>query len=217
LWQLGLKGARLDVGNTTALKSAAEALVWLHTSHLSGLPAYPHASSRLDEAAAVIAAAAPDQRDSILSLIDRLQALRPHLEARPAVALHGDLHLQNFIVTAQGTGLIDLDTLAAGDPVEDLASFAAALYGAGLAGGVPEDDTRRYVANFIAAYELCGGWQIPPRDLNWHIAAALITERALRAVTRMKPDLPTPEALLHLASCFVAAAGQAKAGMEAFA
>jgi hypothetical protein len=51
---------------------------------------------------------------------------------------------------------------------------------------------------------------VPELDLQWHLAATLITERALRAVTRIKADLPSPEALLLLASRF-AAAGQALA------
>lgn len=217
LWQFGLEGARLDLRNAAALTSAAEALAALHATHVSGLPAHPRFSTRLDEAAEVIAAAAPEQREHTLEFVTRLRELRPHLAARPAATLHGDLHLKNFIVTARGVALIDLDTLALGDPLEDLASFAAALYSAGLAGGVPEDHTRRDAANFIAAYERSSGWHIPELDLNWHIAAALITERALRAVTRMKADQPSLEALLHLASSFVAAAGQSVAGMEAFA
>src|SRR4029079_10281389 len=106
---------------------------------------------------------------------------------------------------------------AAGDPLEDVASFTAALYSAGLADNVPQRENEHRVKAFVSAYEHSSGWRIPTLDLNWHIAAALTTERAFRAVTRMKSDLPSTEVLLNLASRFVARAEQAAAGMEAVA
>ena len=216
LWQSGLEGARLDLRDPAALTGAAEALASLHGSDVSGLRAHPSFSGRLDEAAEVIAAAAPDHSRPTVELIQRLRELQQYLVARPAATLHGDLHLKNFIVTTGGVALIDLDTLAMGDPLEDLASFVAALYSAGLAGGVPEDHTRRDAANFIAAYARSTGWHVPGLDLDWHIAAAVLTERALRAVTRMKPDQPSLETLLLLGSRFAQTAARSVAGSEAF-
>jgi aminoglycoside phosphotransferase (APT) family kinase protein len=152
-----------------------------------------------------------------MALIRRLRALHPSIAGRPPATLHGDLHIKNFIVSVAGVALIDLDTLAAGDPLEDVASFTAALYSAGLADNVPERENELRVKSFVSAYERLSGWSIRTLDLNWHIAAALTTERAFRAVTRMKPDLPPTEVLMNLAARFVARAEQAAAGVGVLA
>jgi hypothetical protein len=194
MWQLGITGVGPDVHSQENLEGAAAALAELHCSHVSGLPAYVSTARRLDEAAGVITAALPDRRDRIAALIQLLRAQSAQLAERPRVTLHGDLHLKNFIVTEQGVALIDLDTLALGDPIEDLASFAAALLSSGAA-----RPSVCVTPAFVEAYERAAGWHVPEFDLNWHIAAALLTERVLRAVTRMKPDSPSPDVLIDLA------------------
>jgi Ser/Thr protein kinase RdoA (MazF antagonist) len=202
LWQLGLKGAGLNVRAPHELEAAALALGVLHRSHISNLLEYPSTASRLDATAEVIGDAMPDHRDRILALVGRLRAQSIRLSARRPATLHGDLHLKNFIVAPKGVALIDLDTLAAGDPLEDLASFAAALCSAGLADSVPVQETQRRVRAFVEAYQRTSGCIVPEFDLNWHIAAALTTERALRAVTRMKADSPSPGVLIDMAASF---------------
>jgi hypothetical protein len=209
MWQLGVKGAGLNIRAPHELEAAAMALAALHRSRVSGLPEYPSTASRLDATADVIGDAMPDHRETILVLIRRLRDESIHLGTRPPATLHGDLHLKNFIVTSKGVALIDLDTLAAGDPLEDLASFAAALCSSGLADGVPVEQTQQHVTAFVKAYERASGWDVPEFDLNWHIAAALTTERALRAVTRMKADSPSPGVLIDMASSFAQLAEEA--------
>lgn len=214
MWQLSVGGAGLNVRARCELESAAMVLARLHQSAVSALPAYPSAISRLHQAAEVVGAAMPDYADSIDTLVRELHRRSECLAKRRPATLHGDLHLKNFLVLRDHVALIDLDTLAFGDPVEDLASFAAAQYSAGLAEGIPEDESRRSVTAFIKAYEWASGLSIPEFDLNWHIAAALTTERALRAVTRMKSDSPSPDALLDVAWRFARLAQPAAEAIE---
>jgi phosphotransferase family enzyme len=214
MWQLGVKGAGFDARAPQELEAAASALAALHRSRVTNLPEYPPTVSRLDATAEVIGDAMPDHREAILVLIRRLRAQSVQLAKRPPATLHGDLHLKNFIVTPKGVALIDLDTLAAGDPLEDLASFAAALCSSGLADGVPADETQQRVTAFVKAYERAAGWNVPQFDLNWHIAAALTTERALRAVTRMKADSPSPAVLIDMASGFAERAEEASTRVQ---
>lgn len=215
VWQLGLNGSPLNVRSRDDIAGAAVALAELHRSPIKGLPAYSRTLDRIGEAADVIATAVPSHREETMALIGRLRALSSRLTHRSPVTLHGDLHLKNFLVTPRGVALIDLDTLATGDPVEDLASFAAALYATGLAVNAPLDAARGRVAEFITAYEHVTGLTIPEFDLHWHVAATLTTERALRAVTRMKPDSAPLEMLISLAGHFSELAEKVLSKMEA--
>jgi Ser/Thr protein kinase RdoA (MazF antagonist) len=112
--------------------------------------------------------------------------------AGPAVCLHGDLHPKNGIVTQDGVALIDLDQSAAGPAAADVGSLLAGLrYGRriGLLSGSAE---RRLSAAFLAGY--ASTRPLPPMaSLRWSMAAALLAERALRAVNRVRP-----EGLVHL-------------------
>lgn len=73
-------------------------------------------------------------------------ALRP----APGCVIHGDLSLDQVIVDGHGLGLIDLDRVRVGDPLDDLASLLAA---AGLE-ALPSGGA-------AAGAELVGRWQAP--------------------------------------------------------
>jgi aminoglycoside phosphotransferase len=129
---------------------------------------------------------------------------QPHLAARaaallralegtsPAAAdcalLHGDVHPKNVFVTAAGRiVLIDLDNVGRGDAHADVGSFLAALRYRRLAGPLSAAHERELGEAFLAGYRRAGG-ELDPGALAWNTAAALLAERALRAVNRVRPS-----------------------------
>jgi hypothetical protein len=171
-----------------AMRSFGTALAVFHD--LAGsddaLPAFERLQPARQRAAAdIIAAARPDVAATAHRLAAGL-ADRPPVAGAPPVGLHGDVHLKNALIAEERVSLIDLDDAGLGPAAADIGSAIAMLrYQALLTG-----DTRR-VRVFQQA--LLDGYRTrrrPPamEELRWHIAAALLSERALRAVTRVRLD-----------------------------
>jgi aminoglycoside phosphotransferase len=137
----------------------------------------------IERAAATIARARPDCVGSIADLLDAL------LEAWPAAAatvcLHGDVHLKNAIVSGGAVVLIDLDQVSTGPSAADLGSLLAALRYSRVVGELTAADEQAQARAFLAGYATV---REPPGEasLQWHVAAALFAERALRTVTRVR-------------------------------
>ncbi len=211
LWQRGLPGAPLPALQVSSrrfislLTRAAEAVAWLHQSSLPDLPTVTvtELNRRLDETARLITHLRPDAAESPGRLVERLKGGAGKLQARPRSVLHGDLHWQNFLASGDQVALIDLDNLCAGDALQDVGSFIAGLYYRGLLEGIPTRMTRLIADEFVQAYRAAAGAEFPAADLAWHIAAALIYERAARCVTRLKDGrLALIDDLLALAASF---------------
>ncbi|MEA2284644.1 MAG: hypothetical protein QOJ21_687 [Solirubrobacteraceae bacterium] len=150
------------------------------------LPAFERLQPARQRAAAdLIAAARPDVAGTAHRLAAAL-ADRPPVAGAPPVGLHGDVHFKNGLIAEERVSLIDLDQAGLGPAAADIGSAIAKLrYQALLTG-----DTRR-VRVFQQA--LLDGYRTrrrPPamEELRWHIAAALLSERALRAVNRVRLD-----------------------------
>ncbi len=100
--------------------------------------------------------------------------------------LHGDVHGGNALVTAGGIALIDLDDVSRGPAAADLGSFFATLRyrqltGAGERAAAPTGRSQR-------CSTATGRTAPPAATIAWHEAAALLVERAQRAITRVRPD-----------------------------
>jgi uncharacterized protein (DUF2252 family) len=67
----------------------------------------------------------------------------------PLVHAHGDAHLEQYAVAAEGRGLADFDASAVGPPVVDLARFATSVV---LAWPKDERAARSAIDAFVAAY-----------------------------------------------------------------
>ena len=128
--------------------------------------------------------------------------------------LHGDLHLKNFLVCDGHAELIDLDTLHAGDPLEDLGSFAASLIHRAALGEMEMRDADAAVGRFVETYSRLVPWEISRRNLAAHIACALVAERACRSITRCKGDVV--EALLVKARATLSESASAHDTMARF-
>jgi hypothetical protein len=79
--------------------------------------------------AQLVATIAPELRPALEVLTARFAAEAAAVAARSGAVVHGDLHEGQLIVDPGGaiTGLLDVDDLSAGDPVDDLATLIGHL------------------------------------------------------------------------------------------
>ena len=96
-------------------------------------------------------------------LRSRYEAVLPKLPERPVPStsgrprlVHGDLHDRNVLL-GRRVGLLDLDGLRLGDPVEDVGNLAAHLVLRSLQRNAPADEGRRQAAVLFEAYRRAGG------------------------------------------------------------
>lgn len=183
-----LKGANLRRG----LHNLGSTLAALHACSLpENLPRFKRLDvEKLQRAALLISRARPDVASLAGTLASELLCQLPPPD--DFVCLHGDVHPKNGIALDGKVTLIDLDQAAAGPAAADLGSLLAACRYNRLVGLISESGERAIAESFLLGYKnvRC----LPDAEsLRWHIAAALLAERALRSVNRIRP-----QGLLHL-------------------
>jgi Ser/Thr protein kinase RdoA (MazF antagonist) len=142
------------------------------------------APDRLATAARIMGSVRPDLAAAALTLTQRLVERAPAPEA--PVCLHGDLHPKNALVCGSRVALLDLEDLAVGPAACDIGSFLGALEYSGTADALLRGVCAERGSAFLSGYEMVA--PLPdPSSLAWHVAASLFVERAVRAVTRIRP------------------------------
>ncbi len=151
----------------------------------AGLPRFTRLDpDRLAPAAELIGRARPDVAVAAARLAGELAGAAPG--RGEAVVVHGDVHPKNGLLQGRRIALIDLDQTGLGTPAMDLGSALAGLRYRAL---VDDEAARgeRVGSALLAGY--ASARELPDRaDLDWHVAAALLSERALRAVNRVRED-----------------------------
>lgn len=132
----------------------------------------------LARAATIIAQARPEVAETVHQLADDLIATHDQIDE--AVLLHGDLHPKNVLIDDDRLSLLDLDQAATGPAAIDLAGVIAGLRNDACLGLLTHDDGSSLITAFV------NGYGVAKETLRWHVAAALLEERALRAVTRIR-------------------------------
>lgn len=165
----------------------AQTLASLHSiavpSHLSRFRR--NDPERLRNCARIIAMARPDVAAVANELDCELRSTIPAEE--PLVCLHGDVHPKNGIAANGLVTLIDLDQSAVGPAASDLGSMLALLHYNCRIGLLTRNRKRELASAFLDAY--AGSRQLPTQSsLSWHTAAALLSERAVRSVNRIRPE-----------------------------
>jgi hypothetical protein len=198
LWQCGLEGKTLNEVDAQSglffelLESAGLAVAQLHRTAVPSAPLLTtdEIVSQLEMSAdllfRILSRIGPRRQDELRSMIRRLITVSERIGAGSIATLHGDLHLKNLFVTNDRIALLDLDNLSRGDPLLDIGSFIALLHYRGLIEGWPPNVAEEISRRFVQSYRANADWEVPEWALNWHIAAALIYERAYRCVTRLK-------------------------------
>ena len=137
---------------------------------------------RVQRSVDIIGRARPDVARHLDLVTARLRAATPAAEA--PVVLHGDCHPGNALVDGEAVALIDLDQMGLGPAAADLGSLVARLRYAAAVGDLAASDVAELEARFMAGY--AARRPLPTAaSLAWHTAAALLAERALRAVNRV--------------------------------
>jgi aminoglycoside phosphotransferase (APT) family kinase protein len=172
-----------------AMGRLGSAIATLHASGpevAAGLPRFGRLEvRRVVHSAHLVAVARPDVSAVAVRLAGRL-AEGP-APGGPQVALHGDCHPRNALLAGDSIALIDLDQAGVGPAGADIGSLIARLHADG--------DTGEMRSAFLSGYQTVR--PLPPeRSLRWHTAAALVAERAVRAVNRV--HLPTLDRLAEL-------------------
>jgi len=208
LWQEGSPGFTLetladDAGLPSAILRRVGAMVAaLHGTDIAGLPSAAETPlvQRLSDAASAIAAVMPHLAQRTTALVTELLRRAPGAAARP-VTLHGDLHLNNLLADGDEIGIVDFDDLHSGAAEAELGSFIAGLIYRGVVHHAEQAQPGPAATEFLTSYVQHARWPVDRRIVDWHIAAALIGERAWRCLTSLKPGrLERIEALLDLAA-----------------
>jgi Ser/Thr protein kinase RdoA (MazF antagonist) len=174
-----------------AMRRFGAALACFHSLPVpDGVPAFDRLDpARQGVAAETIGRARPDVAASAARLAGELADDARVGEA--PVCVHGDVHPKNGLLDGRRVALIDLDQAGIGQAAADVGSVLAGLRYRALV----TDETARgekLRAALLDGYSSLR--ELPdPELLRWHVAAALLTERALRAVNRIRPD-----GLVHL-------------------
>lgn len=139
----------------------------------------------LARAADVIGWARPALAAAAARVAAVLSVHRP--EQSELVCLHSDMNSRNWLVRSDGVGLIDLDEASIGPPAVDLAGVLGWLRTRRLMRELSPARERELADAFATGYR-----RVRPaprrRDLIWFQTAALLVERAMRAVTRVRPE-----------------------------
>ena len=172
-----------------ALRRLGRAIAVVHETPLDGASDIGMQQfSRLDLARVtrsgeLISQARPDVASAATALTSRLTSDLPARQEE--VMLHGDCHPGNVVVTDEGLSLIDFDQAGIGSAAADIGSLMARLnYGSILRERDPATATGMTNA-FLEGYAQVRA--LPDdRTLRWHVAAALLVERGVRAVNRLR-------------------------------
>ena len=165
----------------------AQTLAVLHSAPIPAQLSrfYRHDPERLSNCARIVGLARPDVAQAATQLDDELRSSVP--PPASLVCLHGDVHPKNGISLNGLVTLIDLDQSGLGPAAADLGSMLALLHYNWRIGLITRQRERELASAFLDAY--AGSRQLPAqRSLNWHTAAALLSERALRSVNRIRPE-----------------------------
>jgi len=209
LWQAGVPGEPSLEDDLTGPRSrallvnAATAVAALHTAgvYCSRSIDTADAMSRLEEMRRILPRIVPRCREVLESVVNRLRVEGERLDVQPVAVLHGDLRLRHMIFDGDDISLIDVDASCQGSPWQDIGSLAAAMLFKGMLTGTPTPLIEECLATFCGQYAKSVPWPTSTAALRWHTSVALITERALRPVTRLQQDnLERVVELVELAS-----------------
>lgn len=188
LWLEAIRGRRVGESGgdwITDARAMGAAVARFHSCAVPNAPAFTRFEpDRLTGAARIVGSVRPDLATAAATLATHL--VRQNVVSGDRVCLHGDLHPKNALVCGSRVALLDVEDLAIGPAACDIGSVLAALEYSRTADGLPCQICAERVSAFLAGYELVA--PLPdPSSLAWHTAASLFVERAVRAVTRIRP------------------------------
>ena len=193
LWQEGIEAPTLDrhlidgACDDAMWARVARAVAGLHRTAIARPVSITRDSlqAEIQRAARTLAIAVPCSAPTVDALRARLEARLDAIDCSPRATLHGDLHSKNILVGTDRIHLIDLDRLGTGPALAELGSLLAELVLRDCLAGRALDWRR--ASAVASAYSRANESRIDSAELGWHVAAALLRERAYRCVTSLKP------------------------------
>ena len=163
-----------------AMAALGAALSVLHAQPTDGFAPFTRLDpDQLVAAGDLVCAARPDLASVTDGLVGVL--LRTAPTPGPNVLLHGDLHPKNVLVHDNGVSLVDFDEASVGPAAAELGGVLARLWCPRPRDTIDPDTAQAAAEALLAAYD-----RRPSRaDLLWYAAAALLVERAVRAISRV--------------------------------
>lgn len=220
LWQEGVAAptlhACLEQQRVSELRRVGAALAALHTTAIADRTntsvLQPGGGAvRLRAAQATLAGARPELAFRLQRCVQRLLAEAPDADSGRAL-IHGDLHSKNILISSARVFFIDMDRTGYGSALAELGALIAELHHRALQQKIDLDE---HIDALRAAYVERVPWRIAPRTLAWHVAVALISERALRCLTSLKPG--ADEDIEHLIAAAEATAHEHNTGRVSYA
>ncbi len=147
------------------------------TKRLAGVPAstLPVVAGRVRDAvshARLLETVVPEATPLLQGLVDSFTAALPAVDARSGRVIHGDLHEGQMMTDDRGAivGLLDIDDLGLGDPLDDLATLIAHTRFRAMGAGATGDRVRRYSDQLRAAFVQ----HVDAAELDIAVAAVLV-------------------------------------------
>lgn len=203
VWQRWIVGG--TVADLTAtdrfadrVSQCARALAELHAVPIEGLCATARASLLDDtrKRAVKLTLAFPDMAERLDGTLAALARGIGALPPEAPVTIHGDVHLEQFLVLADGVAVADIDELALGDGEQDLAALLVDL----RLRATDRDRAAPWADVAVAAYGRQAVKPLSPSLLTWHLARHGI-DKAYRLHWRERPELtPTIRRLIGWAA-----------------
>lgn len=193
LWQAGIAAPTLADCTSSSRRDlplwqqVGAATAQLHASDVGGeiRLTLPTLCDAIERGRDLVCSASPGLARAADSLALRLLVGAVDIDADPTATLHGDLHSRNVLVGEDRLYFIDLDRIGQGPAIAELGSLIAERIASDCVLGRPAD--LAVIHALVSGYQRHGNQAIPRDQLDWHVAAALLRERAARAVTSLKP------------------------------
>lgn len=185
---------------TWAIEQTAQALARWHTlTPPDSARPLPSIEGGLRASARAVAALVPEAAPFCFDLCQRLIRDGSHSADDPTL-LHGDFYYDQVMLRRSGiVGFIDLDELALGQPVHDVANFCSHLLALALRDGVALKSRSQTLRCFIEEYERAAGRLMSEASLRLEVSSALL-RLAPMPFRRFDPDWRAQTiSLLHLA------------------
>lgn len=192
-WGQGAGPSQRGTLGPDSIRAAAEGLAALHTLDLDETQTF----TALDECRVVarwldalrrlgIADLAPADR-----AFDLLRGIAESLKGRPVCTMHGDYYESQVIWNQRRITLLDLDTLALGDPCRDLGNLLAHAHLSCLRAGGSRPAFESLMSAALSQYQAING-SVDRQALKFYHATALLRVGAVHALRTSGRHLTSP-------------------------